>query len=113
MSALCVCDGCGQELDPFENGPMLHDHIWSQISNPGERFMCQMCMEERAADRMGRGLEFADLRPCEFNLSHRPDSWFDTFIQWEEGLPPNYAEWEAADRAVGLLAIERLFRLAR
>jgi len=43
-----------------------------------------------------RSLTLADLRPCSFNLLHRPDSWFDTFAQWEEGPPQNLAEWQAA-----------------
>jgi hypothetical protein len=31
------CDACGQERAPFDFGPMLHDHIWQQITEPGER----------------------------------------------------------------------------
>jgi hypothetical protein len=29
------CDGCGQAGADF--GPMLHDHIWWQSAEPGER----------------------------------------------------------------------------
>ena len=32
---------------------------------------------------------------CDFNLFHRPHSWFDLFTQME-GPPQNLAEWQAA-----------------
>jgi hypothetical protein len=37
---------------------------------------------------------FADLRPCGWNLFHRPYSWFDLFME-KEGPPENLAEWQA------------------
>jgi hypothetical protein len=76
-----VCDACGKAHAPFACGPMLHDHIWQQIAEPGERMLCDACMGDRAFERLGRALTLADLRPCGFNLLHRPDSWFDTFAQ--------------------------------
>jgi hypothetical protein len=75
---------------------MLHDHLWQQITEPGERMLCDMCMSDRAFERLGRSLTLADLRPCGFNLFHRPDSWFDRFPLREEGPPQNLAEWQAA-----------------
>jgi hypothetical protein len=50
---------------------------------------------ERTSERLGRMPTFADLRPCSWNLFHRPHSWFDLFTQME-GPPQNLAEWEAA-----------------
>ena len=34
------CDACGEVRTPFEFGPMLHDHIWQQITEFGERTLC-------------------------------------------------------------------------
>ena len=73
-SAAVIWDACGQARTPFGLGPMLHDHIWQQITEPGERMLCDMCMGDRAFERLGRPLTLADLRPCGFNLLHRPDS---------------------------------------
>jgi len=47
----------------------------------------------------GRVLTFADLRPCRWNLFHRPASWFDMFTQIE-GPPPNLTEWQAASAEI-------------
>src|SRR5262249_22151366 len=99
-SAAVICDACGQARAPFHLGPMLHDHIWPQIAAPGERALCDMCMYDRAFERLGRVLTLADLRPCGFNLFHRPDSWFDLFSQRAQGPPPNLAEWQAASAEI-------------
>ena len=74
---------------------MLHDHIWQQIAAPSERALCIKCMIDRTIERLGRSPTFADLRPCPWNLFHRPHSWFDMFMQME-GEPPNLAEWQTA-----------------
>jgi hypothetical protein len=66
-----------------------------QIAEPSERALCIKCMIDRTFERLGRKPTFADLRPCPFNLFHRPQSWFDMFTQME-GPPQNVAEWEAA-----------------
>jgi len=73
-SAAVIWDACGHARTPFGLGPMLHDHIWQQITEPGEHMLCDMCMGDRAFERLGRPLTLADLRPCGFNLLHRPDS---------------------------------------
>ena len=95
MSDVVICDACGKVHAPFALGPMVHDHIWRRIAEPGECMLCDACMYERASERLRRGLTLADLRPCGFNLFHRPDSWFDMFARWEDGPPENLAEWQA------------------
>jgi|AmaraimetFIIA100_FD_contig_121_122302_length_582_multi_5_in_0_out_0_1 hypothetical protein len=60
MTARIRCDACGQARAPFAFGPMLHDHIWQQITAPGERALCDMCMYDRAFERLGRALTLAD-----------------------------------------------------
>jgi hypothetical protein len=96
-----VCHGCGQSLDRrrrshVELGPILHDHIWRQLAGPHEA-LCLMCMGQRAAHRLGRMLTLADLRPCSWNLFHRPHSWFDLFVEMEGAPPSNLDEWRACD----------------
>jgi hypothetical protein len=73
------------------HGPMLRDEIWRQLADDGEAFLCAVCMDERANDRLGRKLMLADLRPCPFNLSHRPHSWFDVLVEAEDAQPNNLA----------------------
>jgi hypothetical protein len=89
------CDGCGQA--GADLGPMLHDYIWRQIAKPGEHTLCAKCMLERTTERLGRLLTLADLRPCPFNLFHRPHSWFDFFVEMEGTPPSSLDEWRACD----------------
>jgi hypothetical protein len=93
-----VCNGCRQSLDRrrrahVELGPILHDHIWRQIADPAEA-LCWDCMLQRAVQRLWRMLTLADLRPCRWNLWHRPYSWFDLFVEIE-GAPPSNLEWHS------------------
>jgi hypothetical protein len=46
---------------------MLHDHIWQQIAEPGERMLCIKCMIDRTFERLGRKPTFAAAAvPVEF-----------------------------------------------
>jgi hypothetical protein len=89
------CDGCHQSLDQrlrshVALGPIVHDHIWRQLADAGER-LCDACMYQRAWDRLGRVLTLADLRPCRWNLYGQPNSWFDIFV--DDAPPSDLAEW--------------------
>ena len=57
--------------------PMLHDEVWAKLAGKNEN-LCGVCLFNRlsARDLM---LSLADLRPCPFNLFHRPYSYFDLF----------------------------------
>jgi hypothetical protein len=95
-----ICDGCGVSFDRrlrshVERGPMLHDDIWQQlVADPRER-LCFICMDLRAATR-GRVLRLADLRPCRWNLTGQPYSFFDLLVQRDGGGPPvNLDEWRS------------------
>jgi hypothetical protein len=101
-----VCDGCRQSLDQrlrshVELGPIVHDHIWQQLADADER-LCDTCMYRRAWDRLGRMLTLADLRPCPWNLFHRPHSWFDLFMRAEREPPRNLAKWRSAANDLGI-----------
>jgi hypothetical protein len=51
-------------------------------------------MGKLALGRLGRMLTLVDLRPCRWNLSGQPYSWFDLFTEMEG--PPSeslVAEW--------------------
>jgi hypothetical protein len=78
-----------------EPGPMLQDEVWQRLVDPGMRFLCFNCMSERARERLNRLLRLADLRPCAMNLFHRPDSWFDLFLEMEAAHDPanHLHEW--------------------
>jgi hypothetical protein len=94
-----VCDGCRQSFDRrlrshVELGPILHDSVWRQIADANEA-LCWECILQRTVQRLGRLPTFADLRPCAWNLFDRPHSWFDLFVEIEEGPPQNLAEWQA------------------
>ncbi len=79
---------------------MLHDATWLRLARRDED-LCGDCVFERASER-DIELTFADLRPCEFNLFHSPDSWFDMFAGWKtlaEADPTIAAAWIAAARS--------------
>jgi hypothetical protein len=101
-----VCDGCGQTLDRRRRGhvllgPIVHEEIWRRLAKPTEA-LCWQCMLQRARVRLRRMLALADLRPCPWNLFHRPYSWLDLFVEMEGGMPPaNLAAWRAAWCVIG------------
>jgi hypothetical protein len=101
-----VCDACRQSLDRrlrshVELGPIVHDHIWQQLADAGERLLCDTCMFRRAWERFGRMLTLADLRPCPWNLFLRPHSWFDLFMRAGQSRR-NLADWHSASRDLGI-----------
>jgi hypothetical protein len=77
-------------------GPVLHDHLWKQIADPDEHVLCGFCMTDRMAQRLGRVLKLADLKPCPFNLFQHPHSWFAMLMRDQHGPPTNMAEWRNA-----------------
>jgi len=94
-----VCDGCGASLDRRLRahvvlGPIVHDHIWQQLSEASER-SCDACMYQRAWDRLGCELTLADLRPCRWNRLNEPYSYLDLFVDIEGKPPANLAEWRS------------------
>jgi hypothetical protein len=94
-----VCDGCGQTLDRRRRehiplGPVVHEHIWCRLVDDPRECLCFECMGKLALGRLGRMLTLVDLRPCRWNLSGQPYSWFDLFTEMEG--PPSeslVAEW--------------------
>jgi hypothetical protein len=93
------CDGCRRPLDRrrrnhVELGPVLHDAIWRQIADPAEA-LCWNCILQRAVERLGRRPTWTDLRPCRWNLSGQPNSWFDLFVEVSGALPDNLDEWRS------------------
>jgi hypothetical protein len=76
------------------DAPMLRDEVWHKLADADERFLCADCMFDSAETR-GVALSIASLRPCPFNLFHRPKSWFNLFMRGETEPPANLAEWEA------------------
>jgi hypothetical protein len=87
------CDGCGQA--GADLGPMLRDHIWRQIAQPGEHTLCAKCMASAPLSGLGACRRSPTCGRAPWNLFHRPHSWFDLFTQME-GPPQNLAEWQAA-----------------
>jgi hypothetical protein len=107
-----ACGGCRLPFDRryrthVELGPMVHDHVWQQIADDPDERLCGECMEKRTVKRLGRMPTFADLRPCGWNLFHRPHSWFDLFVE-KEGPPKNIAEWRTVIRARTRAEIEAM-----
>jgi hypothetical protein len=47
-------------------------------------------------------LTLTDLRPCPWNLFHRPHSWFDLFMRAEREPPRNLTEWRSAANDLGI-----------
>jgi hypothetical protein len=97
-----VCDRCRQSFDQVQRGPIVHDHIWQQLTKRREGVLCAGCMYARTHERLGRVLTLADLQPCPWNLFHRPHSWFDFFVEIEGAPPSNLAEWRSAVRDLGV-----------
>jgi hypothetical protein len=94
------CDLCRKNFP----GPVVRDDIWKIIANRSERMLCGFCMSDRMAQRLGRVLRHADLKPCPFNLFQHPHSWFAMLMRDQHGPPTNMAEWRnaAADLQVKL-----------
>jgi len=86
-----VCDCCRHKN--IELAPMLKDATWQRLTEKHERLLCAKCVFDRAIDRQV-DLTFADLRPCAFNLFHRPDSWFDLFLSAEPIGSGASTEWQ-------------------
>jgi hypothetical protein len=94
-----ICDGCHRSLDRrlrlhVELGPIVHKHIWQQISDRDDECLCWECVLRRSVLRLGRMLAWADLRPCRWNLADQPHSWFDLFVEVQGAPPGNLAEWQ-------------------
>ena len=70
---------------------MLRDDVWKAIAEPRE-VLCFNCILDRTVKRLKRMPRFDDLLPCPWNLFHRPNSWFDVFVELL-GAPDNVAEW--------------------
>jgi Domain of unknown function (DUF4262) len=99
VSGACVCDGCGKPQKQLCAGPVLRDHVWAKFARPNE-WLCETSTPQRAMQH-GVNLSFVDLMPCQFNLFHRPHSWFDLFIELDRPAPDGEAmkEWnELFDR---------------
>jgi hypothetical protein len=93
------CHGCNKLIvDEVPPAPMFRDDAWSKLAHESE-YLCFGCMLERAMKR-NVALAFRDLKPCRFNLCHRPDSYFDWFLS-KEPEPPDLSEWA---EAMGTLA---------
>src|SRR5262245_10962059 len=99
------CDGCNKVLhDEVPSGPMLRPEAWAKLA-PANKRRCIACVFNRARE-LRISLRFADLKPCLFNLFHRPQSYFDWFLS-KEPEPPDLTEWAEAlalaDRIAGAL----------
>jgi hypothetical protein len=92
---MITCAECKSEGNA---APILHDEVWAELAEKSEN-LCALCFFERSTAR-GILLTLADLRPCPFNLFHRPMSWFDLF-------KVNAGESEAAAWLVALSEEER------
>ena len=68
---------------------MLRDETWLKLADKADD-LCGDCFFARATER-GVPIALADLRPCPFNLFHRPHSWFDLFADGEQ--PDVVAAW--------------------
>jgi hypothetical protein len=86
------CDSCRKSFSKVPMAPVLHDEVWGKLAHPHE-ILCAPCMFSRAIERNVH-LTLASLRPCPFNLSQSPQSWFDVFRSDEIGPPRNIDEWQ-------------------
>jgi hypothetical protein len=92
--AMITCTECKSEGSA---APMLRDEAWARIAGPCEN-LCAACVWKRLKER-GVRIELASLKPCPFNLFHRPMSWFDIFTRWSKDDPPvDIAAWLRAER---------------
>jgi hypothetical protein len=57
---------------------MLRNRTWQRLADSRES-LCFLCLFERARERQVE-LGLDDLRMCQFNLFHRPHSWYDEFL---------------------------------
>ena len=92
------CDGCDVSLNKVQLAPMLTDPVWRRLTNPGELLLCGNCFFRRAIERDIK-LTLAELRPCQFNLYHWPDCWFDLFCRLSRSANGRRGEPPAADEA--------------
>lgn len=77
------CSHCRRSFDHAPLCPVLHDDVWRKLARKNES-LCGECMFVTAV-KLGVRLSLSDLKPCLFNLFHRPHSWFDLF---SNGEPP-------------------------
>lgn len=80
---LINCDDCGETHAKYY-GPMLHDNLWSKVSDNFRQLLCSQCVEKR----LGRKIEFEDMKLCPLSLDWWREHGTSRNVQKEEKVDP-------------------------